>query len=631
MCGINGIYNSNKTSNTESVLTSMNNLIMHRGPDDDGFFIENNKPFELGMCMRRLAIIDLKSGQQPIFNESKDIVIVFNGEIYNYKSIKNNLELEGVVFQTNTDTEVILKLYEKHGTKSFGMLDGMFAFSLYDKINDKLFVARDFFGEKPLYYYKTETQFFWASELKSLVSIKDVPKIISKNGLALYFQLTYIPSPYSIYKDIYKLDPNHFIEINCLTGDFKKKEILKNKTNYKNISFETSKKITQNLVQESVDLRAVSDVPIGTFLSGGVDSSIISYCLAQNFNTPINTFSVGFENKKFDETDKSKTIAKQIGSNHHEFILKHQDLKNQLDQILLNFDEPFADSSSIPSFFVSKLTRGHVKVALTGDGGDEIFGGYNKYYIGKLNQKYTHLIHPKVHKIIARNLERFAVSSKDKRGSLFKLNKLIKAIDYNDGFYQNIISLGFQKREISSLFKDHKSALNPLDSYLEDSLTTLKDFRNMDKKISLEGDMLVKVDRTSMLNSLECRSPFLSTKLWDFTNQIPDGYLLNGWDKKYLLKESFKQVFPKNFLNKSKKGFEIPVGDWLRDTLKEELLSYIDIKLLETQNIFNIEYIFRMVNEHIEGLKDNTFRVWTFYCFQKWYYNTFENYQQTLN
>ena len=631
MCGINGIYNINKTTNIESVLTYMNNLIKHRGPDDDGFFIENNKPFELGMSMRRLAIIDLKSGQQPIFNESKDIVIVFNGEIYNYKSIKSSLKLEGVVFQTNTDTEVVLKLYKKHGTKSFGMLDGMFAFSLYDKINNKLFVARDFFGEKPLYYYKTETSFFWASELKSLMSIKGIPKIISKKGLALYFQLTYIPSPYSIYKDIYKLDPNHFIEINCLTGNFKKKEILKNKINYKNVSFETSKKITRNLVQESVDLRAVSDVPIGTFLSGGVDSSIISYCLSQNFNTPINTFSVGFENKKFDETDKSKIIAKQIGSYHHEFILKHQNFKDQLDQILLNFDEPFADSSSIPSFFVSKLTRNHVKVALTGDGGDEVFGGYNKYYIGKLNQKYTHLIHPKVHSVIARNLDRFAVSSKDKRGSLFKLNKLIKAIDYNDDFYQNIISLGFQKREISSLFKDYKGVLNPLDTYLEDSLTTLKDFRNTDKKISLEGDMLVKVDRTSMLNSLECRSPFLSAKLWDFTNQIPDEYLLNGWDKKYLLKESFKQVFPKNFLNKSKKGFEVPVGDWLRDSLKEELLSYIDIKLLETQNIFNIEYIYRMVNEHLEGLKDNTFRVWTFYCFQKWYYNTFENYQQTLN
>ena len=631
MCGINGIYNVNKTSNIESVLTYMNNLIKHRGPDDDGFFIENNKPFELGMSMRRLAIIDLKSGQQPIFNESKDIVIVFNGEIYNYKNIKSNLEFEGVVFQTNSDTEVIIKLYENHGTKSFGMLDGMFAFSLYDKKNNKLFVARDFFGEKPLYYYKTKTCFFWASELKSLMSIKDIPKIISKKGLALYFQLTYIPSPYSIYKDVYKLDPNHFIEINCLTGDFKKKEILKHKTSYKNVSFEASKKITQNLVQESVDLRAVSDVPIGTFLSGGVDSSIVSYCLAQNFNTPISTFSVGFENKKFDETNKSKTIAKQIGSYHHEFILKPQNLKDQLDQILLNFDEPFADSSSIPSFFISKLTRNHVKVALTGDGGDEVFGGYNKYYIGKLNQKYTHLINPKLHKIITRNLERFAVSSKDKRGSLFKLNKLIKAIDYNDNFYQNIISLGFHKREISSLFKDYKGVLNPLDTYLDDSITTLKSFRNMDKKISLEGDMLVKVDRTSMLNSLECRSPFLSATLWNFTNQIPDEYLLNGWDKKHLLKESFKHVFPKNFLNKSKKGFEVPVGDWLRDSLKEELLSYINIKLLETQNIFNIEYIYRMVNEHLDGLRDNTFRVWTFYCFQKWYYSTFENYQQTLN
>ena len=496
--------------------------------------------------------------------------------------------------------------------------------SLYDKTNNKLFVARDFFGEKPLYYYKTETQFFWASELKSLLSNKEIPKVISKKGLALYFQLTYIPSPYSIYKDIFKLKPNHFIELNCLTGTFEIKEILKHKIKYKNVSFETSKKITRNLVQDSVSSRSVSDVPIGTFLSGGVDSSIVSYCLAQHFSTPINTFSVGFENKNFDETAKSKQIAKQIKSNHHEFILRPKDLRNQLDQILLNFDEPFADSSSLPSFFVSKLTRNHVKVALTGDGGDEVFGGYNKYYMGKLNQKYTQFIHPKIHKMIAQNLEKHLSSSKDKRGYVFKLNKFIKAIDYNEDFYQNIISLGFQKGEIYSLLKNYADVLNPLESYMEAPIITLKDFREIDKKISLEGDMLVKVDRTSMLSSLECRSPFLTSKLWDFTNQIPDEYLLNSWNKKYLLKESFKHVFPKNFLNKSKKGFEVPVGDWLRNFLKEELLSYIDFKLLETQNIFNKEYISKMVIDHLKGLKDNTFRVWTFYCFQKWYCTTFK-------
>lgn len=627
MCGINGLL-IKKYNSRESLMqniTKMNDVIIHRGPDEEGVFVESSQHYSIGMGMRRLSIIDLKSGQQPIYNTDKSIVLVFNGEIYNYKSLRKELIEDDIEFKTSSDTEVILKLYEKYGKDSFSRLDGMFAFSIYDKNLDKLFIARDFFGEKPLYYYKDDTSIYWASELKSIIKILPKKPSICKEALSLYFQLTYIPAPFSIYEGIKKLDSNHYLEINCKSFELEKHEIKEalNQKRYSNLTFEEAKKTTHELVQNSVTSRTVSDVPIGTFLSGGVDSSIVSLALSQNSQVPIDTFSMGFEKKTFDETNKSQLVAKLIGSKHHEFIVSENDLKNDVHSILLNFDEPFADSSALPTYLVSKLTQQHIKVALTGDGGDEVFGGYNKYYMGKLNQKYTQIVPEKMHYFLKTAINTIGNTKDDKRGFRFKLNRLIKAINYENEFYYNIISLGFQKNEMPNLIKPNILLENTLDYYKSQDISTIKDFRNVDKRLSLEGDMLVKVDRASMLTSIECRAPFLNKELWNFTNQLPDDFLMKGWNKKYLLKESFKQYFPENFLDKSKKGFQIPVGDWLRGSLKMELLLYIEDDFLKSQNIFKIEYIRKLVQNHIEGKVDNTFRVWTFYCFQKWYSNTF--------
>jgi len=623
MCGINGILNKKSCSRKSNsmLIQEMNDVIIHRGPDDDGIFIENNVNYCLGMGMRRLSIIDLNSGKQPISTTDNSITIVFNGEIYNYKQLRKELIENNIQFKTSSDTEVILKMYEMYGTNSFSRLDGMFAFSIYDKNIGKLFIARDFFGEKPLYYYKKNNSFYWASELKSILKILSKKPIISKEALSLYFQLTYIPAPYSIYEGVKKLEPNHFLEISCDSVDVKQHKIKENsnKEEYKDLSFEVSKKITHDLVQESVASRAVSDVPIGTFLSGGVDSSIVSLALSKHVSTPIDTFSIGFEKKIFDESNKSKTIAKLIGSKHHEFMVTEADLKSDIFSILSNFDEPFADSSALPTYLVSKLTSNQVKVALTGDGGDEVFGGYNKYYIGKLNQKYTHIISKNTHKYLEKWVRKFIKLNDDSRGIRFKMNRLMKAINYENEFYYNIISLGFQKNELPYLLNFNSLDNHVFDYYKVGKVSSIKDFRNVDKILSLEGDLLVKVDRTSMLASLECRAPFLNKELWNFTNQLPDSYLMKGWNKKYILKESFKEYFPKGFLNKSKKGFGVPVGDWLRLGLKKELLTYVDKYFLEKQNIFNIDYVQNLVFNHIEGREDNTFRVWTFYCFQKWY------------
>ncbi len=628
MCGINGFLTFNKKIQFSDRLATMNNLIFHRGPDSSGEFIFNDDNFSIAMAMRRLSIIDLDSGSQPMFSDDQSIAIVFNGEIYNFPILKEALITQGVVFKTNSDTEVILRLYEQEGPISFGKLDGMFAFSIFDKTLGKVFIARDFFGEKPLYYTHNNNEFLWASELKSIISVLNERPEIDSVGLSLYFQLTYIPAPYTIYEGINKLEANHYIELNCNENSYSIFEIFRTETSFSIQSVNEAKKITHDLVNKSVLSRSISDVPLGTFLSGGVDSSIISLCLSQQKNYKIETFSIGFEKKSFDESDKSREVSKLINSSHHEFIISEKDLTSNIDEIILNFDEPFADSSALATYLVSQKSKKHVKVALTGDGGDEVFGGYNKYYIGKINHKYTSIIPHGVHLKILPLVNKLMSSKQDTRGVRFKINKLFNSINYERDFYYNIISLGFSEVETKTILRANNFEPDILAYYkgkIREKSDSISHFRSIDKHLSLEGDMLVKVDRTSMLASLECRAPFLNKELWDLTNQLPDSYLINGWDKKHLLKEAFKDYFPKGFLNKSKKGFGVPVGDWLRSDLRSELLSYIDKSFIDKQKIFEVGVISKIVEDHLNLKKDNTFKVWTFFCFQKWYKKTYED------
>ena len=630
MCGINGIINTdNKEQGALQIeLAKMNQLITHRGPDDDGFYIATTGSTSVAMAMRRLSIIDLSTGKQPMYTNNNSIGIVFNGEIYNYQILKQQLESSGVLFKTTSDTEVILKLYEQRGVAAFKELDGMFAFSIHDKTKNKVFIARDFFGEKPLYYTKTETNFIYASELKSILScLPNKPKISNK-GLNLFFRLTYIPAPYSIYQDVFKLSNNHYIDFDLGSNTFSIHEIEKAKPiEKKDISFDAAKKEVYTTVMDSVESRSVADVSLGTFLSGGVDSSVVTHCLAEIFNEKIETFSIGFEKKVYDETDKSQVVAKLVNSNHHQFIVKEGDFTNNIDEILLNFDEPFADSSALPTYLVSKHARSHVKVALTGDGGDEVFGGYNKYYMGKLNNKYTAVVSKNAHKQILKLSSGLLKTKDDNRGKRFRLNRLLKAFNYDGNQYWNIISLAFTDLEKTQLLKSDKVIEDTFEEfkakYDQRNPKTLTDFRMVDKNMSLEGDMLVKVDRTSMLNSLECRAPFLNKTLWDLTNSLPESYLLKGWNKKYILKEAFADKFPPNFLEKSKQGFGVPVGDWLRGSLRLELESFIEPKFLESQGVFNSDYISNLVKKHISGKEDKSMQVWSFYTFQKWYLNTY--------
>ena len=626
MCGINGlVYKNAENTDVQSIIGKMNQKIIHRGPDEDGFFVEHLEDKTIAFAMRRLSIVDLSTGKQPIFTEDKSKVIVFNGQIYNSEVLKKTLLQKGFVFHTSSPAEVVLKLYEYFGLEAFKMLDGVFAFSIYDKILGKIFIARDFFGDKPLHYQHSEKGLIWASELKSIISVLDKKPEIDNTGLNLYFQLTYIPASFTIYKGISKLESNSFIEYDVNTNALKIHEIYTEKIDKQQVSFDEAKKNVRKLVEESVSSRSVSDVSLGAFLSGGVDSSIISLCLSKQSDSKIDTFSIGFDKKSFDETEKSRLVANLIGSNHHEFVISEKDLTAHLDEILLNFDEPFADSSALPSYIVASKTADYVKVALTGDGGDEVFGGYNKYLIGGINQKYTSLVPRFLHQSVLKVANALTKQKGDERGLKFKVRKALNSIDYDHSFFYNIIKLGFTDKEMSIYLNEKDRVKNPLAYYQQriPNPKNLTDFRNVDKMISLEGDMIVKVDRTSMLASMECRAPFLTREIWNYTLSLPDEYLLKGNNKKMILKKAFENEFPEQFLEKSKKGFGVPVGDWLRQGMRSELLSYIDDKFLEEQDIFDIQNIKKIVLNHLNSVEDNSFKIWTFYCFQKWYKNTY--------
>jgi asparagine synthase (glutamine-hydrolysing) len=365
MCGINGCIDKTGQRDLVKILGKMNRQIRHRGPDDKGVWTEN----KLGMGMQRLSIIDLKTGSQPMHNSFNNTTIVFNGEIYNYRSLKKDLEASGQQFKTSSDTEVILKLFQVYGTDAFGMLDGMFALSIFDPDQKKVYCARDFFGEKPLYYFADDKTIGWASELKSLILLKDQKPSIDSTALSLYFRLTYIPAPFTIFSGIYKLEPNHYLTINTESYTIEKHLIVQNIKPQKFETKEQAIRHTHDKVMESVRSRSVSDVPLASFLSGGVDSSVISFCLAQFQAQPIDTFSIGFENPLFDESENAAIVAKNIGSKHHNFICSEKDIFSISEKVILNFDEPYADSSALASHWVANQTSKSFKVALTGDGG----------------------------------------------------------------------------------------------------------------------------------------------------------------------------------------------------------------------------------------------------------------------
>jgi asparagine synthase (glutamine-hydrolysing) len=621
MCGISGFIQSNlNNQEKENILRKMLSSIAHRGPDDSGVFVDN----WAAIGMQRLSIIDLNSGHQPIFSEDKRYSIVFNGEIYNYREIKYDLLQKGVHFQTETDTEVILQLYMLQGASCLKELNGMFAFAIYDSQKHELFLARDRFGIKPLYYSKTPQYFAFASELKALMQFPFIEKEIDTDALDYYLTMESVPAPLSIIKAVKKVMPGEYL---LLSQDGF------SKTKYYDLQFrpkdhETSlfeKKMTlDRLLENAVVSRMVADVPLGSFLSGGVDSSLVAYYLQKNSDTKINTFSIGFDEKSFDETAYAQKVAQHIGSNHHEARFTTKELLDVMPKISQKLDEPFADASLLPTFLLSQYTRSNVKVALSGDGADELFGGYPTYYARKMGEYFP----PFTSKLIKPFVNLLPVSHKNMSFD-FKAKKFVAGLEFEPDL-RHIMWLGaFDFKEKEQLMqpeylvkrKDNQFPL--LEQHMRHCDTEDNWERSLyiDMRFYLQDNMLVKIDRASMYNSLEVRVPFLDHKVAEFAMHLPADLKYKGKESKFLLKHLAEMYLPADIVHRPKKGFGIPLSKWIREDLKELFEHYLSESRIKEQGIFNAAKIQEMLSDHITLKQDNRKQLYSLLVFQLWYDN----------
>ncbi len=619
MCGINGFILEKEASADENInrINKMNSLIIYRGPDSDGIYADA----KVGLGMRRLAIIDLCTGKQPIYNEDGTKAIVFNGEIYNFKGLRDDLISKGHKFKTKSDTEIILHSYEEYGTKCLDKLNGMFAFAIYDLESREMFIARDRAGEKPLYYYRDNEKFVFASELKSIIKTFDIKKEINKTALNQYFSLTYIPAPLTIFKNIYKLEAGSFIIYREDNLRIERYWNIDSKEVQTINSYDECKRRLREALFTSVEQKMISDVPLGAFLSGGIDSSIMVGIMSKLSARPVETFTIGFKLKEFDESDRAQIVSQKNKTNHHVHFLDYTHAVEELENILETFDEPFADSSSIPTYFVSKFAGEHVKVVLTGDAGDELFAGYSKYMVNYYTDMYN-----KVPRVLRKRLIEPLIYKMPDRSSISrKVRKVIESSE-KDMFEKRreLMFLGFNHNRIGKLLKAGSISSDSYD-IIEKSYNKNVEFDELtrtlytDFKIVLEGDMLVKVDRMSMLNSIETRVPMLDKNVIELAFSMPSDFKIRGRNQKFILKDTFKDLIPQEVLGKSKRGFAVPIGEWFKGPLKGMLLELLSKEFILEQGIFEYEYIECLLEDHFGERVNNAYPLWALFVFQKWY------------
>lgn len=608
MCGINSIV-SWASEDLSMDIDRMNQSIIHRGPNDGGYMHLTKDEYSIGLGMRRLSILDLENSTQPMSCSKTGDIIVFNGEIYNFQELRYVLQTEHhLSFDTDGDTEVLLKGLQTFGESFIRELDGMFAFAYFSAQSDTLILGRDTYGEKPLYIYQDEKIILIASEIKSIKSYAAVNLSLNEEALSLYFSLTFIPAPHTIYNEVVKIERSSVVKIDLL-----KKSLIKYSYTTK-ISSDIKQDTIYNIVENSVRSRMISDVPLGAFLSGGVDSGIITGLASRQQDQSLDVFSVFFENHIFDESERIIKMADYHNCNLHSVVISDKDLLTDLEDVLRNFDQPFADSSAIPSALIMKHAAQTKKVILSGDGGDEMFYGYNKHKMflmppilrnmGKtfpLFLNYTDTVISKLQK-------------SDNRGVLYKTSKFLKSITSSSP-YINLLSLGMSEQELNAIWKkNNRTKLRNL--YLEPS--NIIEASRLDKDISLDGDLLPKVDMTSMFSSLEVRSPFLNSSIEYWSKSLPFKNHINLNQGKLLLRENFKDLFPANFLNAPKQGFGIPVGEFLRGPLKKRLYEIIELIDKEMSTIIDMDPVRLQCELHMNRRSDFTFQLWTIYCFGVW-------------
>jgi asparagine synthase (glutamine-hydrolysing) len=624
MCGIFGSFNLDRNSTLDSrIAQQMGEHLNHRGPDQEGLYQDHS------ICLghRRLSIIDLsEAGRQPMPNEDKTLWIVFNGEIYNYQELRPELEKHGHRFRSNTDTEVILHLFESEGEACVNKLRGMFAFAIWNSRDEILFIARDRLGKKPLYYYFDSRVFAFASEMKALLLHPRVAKEIDLQAVDEYLSYQYVPAPRSIFRDIRKLPPAHTLV--CKRHDLRLEKYWEPDFTRK-ISFQSEKELETgviNQLEECTRIRLKSDVPLGAFLSGGVDSSAVVALMARNMNTPVKTFSIGFEEEDYSELKYARRVAGLFQTDHHEFVVK-PDTVEILPKLVWHYDEPFSDSSALPAYYLSQMTREHVTVALNGDGGDEAFAGYEKYLAMRFFSYLNQL--PERGRRLLQRLGNSLPEQAEKRNLLRKFKRFLKTSTGNfTTDYLGLMTL-FDDRSKKVLYTPefaHHLEVNPpadrfLISLLEQgsSLHWIDRISRTDYESYLPNDLLAKVDIASMAHSLELRSPFLDHKFVEFSASLPPQLKLNGTKTKDLLKRALGKILPEDILNRKKMGFGVPLNHWFRGPLqkfaRETLLSKSSLK----RHYFEAEQVGQLLSEHAAGRKDHAYKLWNLLVLEIWH------------
>ena len=620
MCGIAGYFGHGD----ERALKNMGNQLRHRGPDDEGFYLKGN----VGLAHRRLSIIDLsQKAHQPMSNEDDTVWLTFNGEIYNFRELRTKLSVAHL-FKSSTDTEVIIHLYEELGTKVFSEIDGMFALALYDAKTEKIILARDRLGKKPLYWGVFDRTLIFGSELKAILAHP-----LSKNSLDLkslnkYLQYEYVPTPHTIFKNIFKLEPGHFLTYNG-AGQLRKEKFWSVSFNQENAEQDESYflKALDEQLNAAVAKRLISDVPLGVFLSGGLDSSTIAYYAARNSCQKIKTFSIGFEEDSFDESKYARMVSAAIGTEHYERILGARESLNIIPQVFDLLDEPLADASILPTFLLSQFTRDYVTVAVGGDGSDELFCGYDTFVADRLANFYESLPLFLRQNVIESAVRRLPVSPKNFSFD-FKAKKFISGF-YGPKKYRHQRWLGsFDKSEKSRLFRaevwkeiEAENEFEEIDAYIRESGT--RDYHQqliyLYLRMYLMDDVLVKVDRASMFNSLEVRSPFLDTRVVDLVNGVPFKLKFSGLKTKYILKRLMSDKLPREIVFRRKKGFGIPLAEWINDDLKPLVLELLSERAIKEQGLFNYEYVHELLGDHFARRADNRKPIWTLMAFQLWW------------
>lgn len=623
MCGIAGIANSSGETPQLASIQRMCDAIIHRGPDDEGTYVA---PY-VGLGMRRLSIIDLATGHQPIHNEDKTVWVVYNGEIYNFAELRLKLETRGHKFYTKTDTEVIVHLYEEHGVDFVKQLRGMFAVALYDVAQRRLILARDRLGKKPLYYAQLGERLLFGSEIKALLAVSPELAEVDRPALVQYFSLGYILDPDSAFKSIRKLPPGHVLEFSD------SKLVVSKYWDLPAYGTETCSSENELLAElrtilsEAVRIRMVSDVPLGALLSGGVDSSTVVALMAEAFSRPVKTFSIGFKSSDFDESQFARSVSERFGTDHHELVVE-PNINDDLNELTRFMEEPFADSSMLPTFYVSRLTRQHVTVALSGDGGDEIFAGYDRYDI-HLRRKRSEALARLLGPWFRRNI--FSAIPAGFYGRRFLFNALLGDRErYVDSM--SFLPVNDREQQLFSpdFIRESAGYPNPSQTLLDlmaagETPDDLARLQYLDTKTYLPGDILTKVDRMSMANSLEMRAPLLDHVVVEWATRLPSEWKLRGGTGKYILKKLAEQLqVPKTVLHRPKRGFAMPLVHWFRNQLRDEVMEMLLEPRTVQRGFFNKKALEKMLREHLSRRRDHSSQIWLLLIFELWHRNFLE-------